>query len=1282
MAMASLGVGADKRKPLRSACLLIILLASAAILGAMLSRLCESMVVGRRAHAFASESMAAGGVGHSVAVPAAATAAAAPPVPAPAPLAATAAADDGREQTPEEREVLMRGAELARDFEADRQLRRAAELLGAKPPQYRDAATLLQALIDRAGDALASENGLVYCSARRLAERMLAAAGPAALEAYRMEADPQAKAILGPPAAARDEDVLRAVAQRFFLSSYGDDATYLLGCLALDRHDYSAARRHFNRLLSDHPDPDVPKGQVLLRLAIACHRSGDAAAGREAWKRLQESGPGGVSREALAAVEAELTKAPAAVGTDAEDVSAEGAARVRGPPSGAFEAPRALCVPAWSAALPLISTSLPANVNMVIAQDGGAAVFGGAGKAAEERYRQRLLGQWQQGAFFPPGGVLFKDGAAFVKVQSSLVCLDMADGRVRWQSEPRAEESRQGDSAAAIQIRHQIMVMAMMQGRTDGLVPEDQSGRAMRIIGDAIYHIEDPQLWRLGLSGNAQVRVVVGGVRGQDQKQPAGNCLVACDARTGRQVWRQGRTLDEEADPLGAVQFLAPPIRCAGRLLAPVERKGDLYLAALDPATGRMQWQTYLCSYIISRFDVCRNVALAAHGSDVYVLPGQGFVFAVDGADGAVHWASRYERSWAEKAASSAIGPLMPKGWRENAIFADGARLVAMPTDAEAVLVLDAVTGRVVRKVPVADGQYCLGRDGGSLFVGGPAGVRRIDLATGRILWEYGLQGADRACGRGFLAEDAVYVPSGRSVLCLDRQDGGVRATIRMATNEDTPVGNLSCDGQTLFVIGIAEACALTSAAPKLAELGRTLEALDAERRQTLERLAGVEAPLAQVESSRAEVTRSLADAERRLADLGRTKEDLGRQLADLSNLPPAEGARARPAQADFQKRRDELLERVAALGDAIGQVTRSVADLRRRQDDLDKRLAQMKRQQDELQENARTVPHRRAAAFVDRARILMKYERIEEAIRDYQAALGEAPARDNLRADARRELIDAFLLLARREPARAPDILREACAAAESPAEKVRAALAAAEASEAGGDPVRAVETLLPLAKLPSKDPLVDMEAAHGPWRASPRMLAAGGLRHLFAQHGEKVAAHLAPQAQAALAAARDRGGTDALWQVLRLYPGTPAAADAGLEAAAMAEKKGPFEVAEAILREMARSEHPPTAAAGLAALADLHQRQGWLAQAAVEWLRLKEAYPDVPVPVPGPGPRGGSPDPPRSNGTKAAASLAQERLAEKALGAARERLFAGMPEPPWRLLWESKDKSGSAPP
>ncbi|MBC7855615.1 MAG: hypothetical protein IAF94_19465, partial [Pirellulaceae bacterium] len=182
------------------------------------------------------------------------------------------------------------GAALKTDPEQQRLLKRAEQCVADGRLDL--AAVLWQKVLDEAGDTLMTRDGRTYTSLAEEVERMLSTADPLALKTYRINADGEAQAVLAKAAPDKEEEALSTVVRRYFLSSVGDESAYKLGCYALDRHDFVGASRLFAKILERHPDPTVPRGEILLRLAVAAAHVGDGVTAKAALEAIpQMPGP-------------------------------------------------------------------------------------------------------------------------------------------------------------------------------------------------------------------------------------------------------------------------------------------------------------------------------------------------------------------------------------------------------------------------------------------------------------------------------------------------------------------------------------------------------------------------------------------------------------------------------------------------------------------------------------------------------------------------------------------------------------------------------------------------------------------------------------------------------------------------------------------------------------------------------------------------------------------------------------------------------------------------------
>src|SRR5262245_14687217 len=208
------------------------------------------------------------------------------------------------------------GAALKTDPEQQRLLRRAEQCV--EDGRLDLAAVLWQKVLDEAGDTLMTRDGRTYTSLAEQVELTLAKLPPLALATYRTSADAEAQALLAAAGTTGEEEALAAVVRRYFLSSVGDDAAYKLACLALDRYDFVGASRLLNKILESHPDPSIPRSEILLRLAVASAHMGDRATAETSLTRLESTAGPRPKSEVVDLIVADVrSSASAASGTAA-----------------------------------------------------------------------------------------------------------------------------------------------------------------------------------------------------------------------------------------------------------------------------------------------------------------------------------------------------------------------------------------------------------------------------------------------------------------------------------------------------------------------------------------------------------------------------------------------------------------------------------------------------------------------------------------------------------------------------------------------------------------------------------------------------------------------------------------------------------------------------------------------------------------------------------------------------------------------------------------------------
>ena len=297
--------------------------------------------------------------------------------------------------------------------------------------------------------------------------------------------------------------------------------------------------------------------------------------------------------------------------------------------------------------------------------------------------------------------------------------------------------------------------------------------------------------------------------------------LVCLDRATGRELWKVSPAdLPDAAGAVKAGEYdgtpLSVPAAVAGTpedaVLAVVRggRDGQFdncYVVCLSARTGRFRWSTYIGSG--TRLS---NDGEATFGSDpsqlsladgrAFVMSNLGTVAALDPADGRVVWLDAYARDNAEALQDALQRQQMGNGgpvgnnkpWARNPAVVQGGRVFALPTDARELLVLDAATGRQLKRIETKD------YDNANVLLGlheepSPSGtaVQTVVLTADKqvygIDWQsydpaqparavrlneltiYGADSGDTSdtsdcsvAGRGFLTADAIFVTTKRQL--------------------------------------------------------------------------------------------------------------------------------------------------------------------------------------------------------------------------------------------------------------------------------------------------------------------------------------------------------------------------------------------------------------------------------------------------------------------------------------------------------------------------------------
>ena len=629
--------------------------------------------------------------------------------------------------------------------------------------------SLQRVIDDRVGTLVpreegANEGGLLFESGRRRAMRRLATLPAEGMLAYRVLYDGKAKGLFERARAASDAAAMQAVADRFLLTRYGDDAADWAASRAIDEGRFGEAVARLNDVLMFVPDHDVPPERIYAKLYAAHLFMGSPV---EASKVLESY------RKRIA----ELGKADDRSALISEGLNEQWAERIQQRIGEADDLREAL--PRRMG--PQLNPSLAGPVPWLYELTGTAADL------------------WRRIADFHPGepapiprmDLVGNGQQVFVRTPGGCAALDMEDLTLVWQaaavSLPRAavvEDPRRGltpatatrpsgpyveDSVNQISLAHGLVFTIERQGISEFLDRDEVQA------GGVLFVRPGPRMLR----------------------HVSGTRLTAYDNQTGDTKWQRGRTDDGE-DVLASVRFLSPPIAVNDQLWVPYMQGADLHVAALRPADGALLRHVLLGSIrepAQSREQVPMRepvTPMTLHEGVVYVPTGVGSVSAIDAATMQVRWTYVYDTHSGGRRRADA-----PLHWAASAPIVEGGVVVVTASDHEEALGIDAATGSHRWSASAPGSSYPIAAYRGKVWLGGN-NLACLSLIDGGQLWTHKL--TDTPTGKAALCGDQVHVPLATGLLTLEAESGNQIGLQPLPTSQ-APLGNIACVGSSLYSI-------------------------------------------------------------------------------------------------------------------------------------------------------------------------------------------------------------------------------------------------------------------------------------------------------------------------------------------------------------------------------------------------------------------------------------------------------------------------------------------------
>lgn len=276
-------------------------------------------------------------------------------------------------------------------------------------------------------------------------------------------------------------------------------------------------------------------------------------------------------------------------------------------------------------------------------------------------------------------------------------------------------------------------------------------------------------------------------------------------ATEGKLAWEiDGATA---ADELAGAFFLGSPLAVDGSLYVLAEIRSAIYLLALEPQSGQLQWRQQLAGLEQNiMLDPQRRLsgAVVSHAAGKLICPTTaGMVVAVDMIRREFVWNYRYPRQ-----AESFV--TVRQGWRVRSegrlvrnngkwldgsiMIADGRVFLAPPESAE-LYCLELNTGAELWKRPREDELLIACVEQGKVLLVGSESVSAIRAADGTPAWpdeQLALPEATQPAGLGYLSEGRYYLPlTTGQVVAIDLSAGSVGDPINSLS--EVSLGNLIC---------------------------------------------------------------------------------------------------------------------------------------------------------------------------------------------------------------------------------------------------------------------------------------------------------------------------------------------------------------------------------------------------------------------------------------------------------------------------------------------------------
>lgn len=765
------------------------------------------------------------------------------------------------------KEEMTDALSIPTDRKSQKSMEAAQDLI--KEESYGEAAKILQKLLESKEDIFVEverrskgPDGKEKVTKQRTslrveANRLLGTMPAKGLEFYELQNGARAKADLAKAKNTADRQLLAQVAQRYFHTAAGAEATDLLGTYRLDRGDYRMAALFFERLLSHHLAEKLSP-ITLYKAALAFRCTGDQAKTDGVWKQLTKKDPRGLTLGDQLVAWDRLQKEMDQFRAVSKTANSFDWPTFGGAPNRTAEG---------NGGSPFLEVKWTQDMHS----------FGSDSRTvrSKELVTQTLHGLEDRQlpilpAFYPIAATLQKDGKPLPLViyrsYFGTHAVNAQNGKLQW-------EARSGLSID--NVGNDLQKWTSMSGwitsyNMGGSNPlfENSTLGSLSTDNVYVYVVEDlavpphPNLtmqWqmngqRMNMAGNFEDNLHY-------------NVLQAFELDSGKIKWELG---GRGADPRGGDKgelndsfFLSAPLPLGDRLYVLNEKNGELRLLCLDPSKDASQgenpiaWtQTLATVRDKLEVDVGRRIqaALPAYGEGILVCPtNAGAVLAIDLLTHSLVWAHSYRKIPATdpnqqmgmmrrmRMVQGGMvvqegGPQQQAGseWRVTAPIIQDGKIIYTPPDGNALLCLNLRDGTPAWEAPRTDDLYLGGVFNGKVLLVGKNHCRALNLADGKEAWK---EKTGMPSGMGTASNNIYYLPLRKStrskdeapeVCAINIETGKIEKEARSRRKSN---GSMEIPGNLLFYNGdvISQTALAIASYPqlkvKLAQIDERLKA-------------------------------------------------------------------------------------------------------------------------------------------------------------------------------------------------------------------------------------------------------------------------------------------------------------------------------------------------------------------------------------------------------------------------------------------------------------------------